>query len=95
MSFKMRQFHGSKHHIPEEVIPFLEGLEKVVGVGKINFARHIGTGSSKREIKMEYDELKKLAILKIKTSEYTQTVLLRMELSEIKLVYDFVQSYIF
>ena len=92
----MKQFHDTSHHVPTEVIPFLEGLGKVVGEGKINFGKFVRSGAAVKSVEARnYDESKGMLHIRFNHREYMQTILLKIGVDEIKPVYDFVQSYKF
>lgn len=98
MSFKVKQYGKTNCHVPIEVIPFVEGLERIVGIENLHFGELSRQGSSVREIKqVGYDEAAKMFILEIKTSNYVQPIRVNIEpaSTQAKEVYDFVKGYKF
>ena len=96
MALKMKEVHGTGHHVPEEVIPFLEGLEKIVGADKIGYAKFIPKGSQKRGAELRhYDPQKKMVTLRIDGSEYMQVIYVKADITQIQPISHFVKTYKF
>ena len=94
----MARVQGKDIFIPAEIIPFIEGLEKVVSAEKVHFGELSRQGSSVREIKqVGYDEATRMLILKIKDHNYIQSIRINIEPASIqaKEVYKFLKNYKF
>ncbi len=95
MALKMKKV-GKNSFVPTEIVPFIEGLERIVGKERIGYGKFLHTGPPKREIKMQYyDEQNKTLAVRVNCPEYTQVILLRVDVPQIKAVQDFVKSYPF
>ena len=98
MSFKLKQYGKTNYYVPVDIISFVNGLERIVGIENVHFGEISRQGSSVREIKqVGYDEAARMLVLKIKTSNYVQPIRIKIELASTKAkeVYNFIQNYEF